>query len=442
MYREIEKDLLHWKKSKVRKPLLLRGARQVGKSYIIEKFGKEHFEDLVILDFEFYPTYCNFFETLDPKKILSAIEVHFNKKIHPKKTLIFFDEIQACPNAIMALRYFKEKTPEYAIIGAGSLLEFALKEKKFKMPVGRVQYLYLKPLRFFEFLRALNHDLLLDQLINVSHNTPIDKSIHELALEQIRKYIALGGMPDVIQTYLSTENLLECQHTQTSILKTYRDDFGKYAKNTEQKYLKLLYEKAPGLVAKWFKYNKVCPDTDIRSLKNALNLLYDANILYRVFSTSASGLPLISQINEKKFKILFLDTGLCHRAFHLDLKRIFSEDLLLINQGALVKQYVGQELLATFDRFDPQPLFFWVREKTGSSAEVDYVLCIDEHIIPIEVKSGKTGKLRSLKIFMEEKESPLGIRISKAPLSFEKNILSIPFYLIDLLPALVRNILN
>lgn len=441
MYREIEKDLFNWKNSKTRKPLLLRGARQVGKSYIVEKFGKEHFDDLILLDFEFYPDFCKFFDSLDPKKIISSIEIHFNKKIIPEKTLLFFDEIQACPNAIMALRYFKEKAPEYVVIGAGSLLEFTLKEKKFKMPVGRIQYLYLKPLKFFEFLRAIKQDLLLEKLMSTDHILPIEDSLHQLALDHIRKYLALGGMPDVIQTFLDTEDLIGCQHIQTSILKTYRDDFGKYAKQTEQKYLKSLYEKAPGLVAKWFKYNKIS-NADPRALKNALNMLYDANILYPVFATSASGLPLISQIQEKKFKILFLDTGLCHRAFHLDLQKIFSEDLFLLNQGALIEQYVGQELLATFDRFDPQPLFFWVREKTNSSAEVDYIVSIDQYIIPIEVKSGSTGRLRSLKIFMEEKKSPLGVRISKAPLSFQDNILSIPFYLIDLLPTLVRKILN
>lgn len=248
-------------------------------------------------------------------------------------------------------------------------------------------------------------------------------------------------MPAVIAGYLETNSLQYCQEIQMALLNTYRNDFGKYAKHTQHKYLQLLFERSPGLIAQRFKYSKVDPGVQPRELRSALEKLEAAGLLHLIYATSASGIPLVTTINEKKFKLLFVDVGLAKRAFHLDLTMIFERDVLLLNRGMLSEQFVGQEFLAYTNRHEEGRLFFWVREQKGSSAEVDYVITLGEDIIPVEVKSGATGKLKSLKIFMEEKKSRLGVRISQAPLSYNDRILSVPFYLISELPRLIKRTL-
>lgn len=437
MKRDIESELIAWKTSPIRAPLLLRGARQVGKSWIVEKFGKEQFENLVIINFEQKPEARICFDTLLPEKILSSIELLTSNVIRPGKTLLFLDEIQNCPQAIMSLRYFKEQMPDLHIIGAGSLLEFALNDENFSMPVGRIQFLYLRPLSFYEFLNAMGKENLRKYLTTVSLQNPPQSVIHDELLKLVREYVALGGMPAVIAAYLQTKSLLQTQDVQSDILTTYRNDFGKYAKKTKHKYLSLLFEKAPGLIASWFKYSKVDPNVHPKEIKAVLEQLCQAGILYQVHHTSASGLPLITTQSEKKFKLLFLDVGLVKRACFLDMTLLFKEDLMLINQGLLTEQFVGQELLAHSDRKTEGRLFFWAREQKSSSAEVDFVIPVGLEIIPIEVKAGNTGRLKSLKLFMKEKDSRIGVRISASPLALEDHVLSIPFYLIGELPRLV-----
>jgi predicted AAA+ superfamily ATPase len=437
MKRDIEKDLLLWKKSPLRSPLLLRGARQVGKSFVVEKFGKEQFDNLVVINFEQRPEFRTCFDTLLPEQIVTNLELMTAKIIEPGKTLLFLDEIQECPQAIMALRYFKEQMPALHLIGAGSLLEFTLNDADFSMPVGRVQFLYLHPLSFYEYLTAIGRDNLSRHLQTVSIDHPPSEAIHKELISLVREYVALGGMPAVVAAYLQTKSILQCQDVQSDILATYRRDFGKYAKVTEHKVLSLLFEKAPGLISQWFKYTKVDPDINPRQIKTALKQLSEAGLIYRIHATSASGLPLVSTQNEKKFKLLFLDVGLAKRASYLDLGSIFNEDVFLINQGLFTEQFVGQELLAHSDRKSQGALYFWVREEKNSSAEVDFVITIGSQIVPIEVKSGSTGRLKSLKIFMTEKNIPLGIRLSAGQLSLEENILSVPFYMIAELPRLL-----
>lgn len=440
MERDIEKQLIAWKTSPIRAPLLLRGARQVGKSWIIEKFGREQFENLVVVNFEQRREATACFGTLLPEKIVSAIELFSNSIIRPGKTLLFLDEIQECPQAIVALRYFKEQMPGLHVVGAGSLLEFVLNDEKFSMPVGRIQFLYLRPLSFYEFLSAFGRKNLRDYLSTVSLQNPPQKFIHDELLKLVREYIALGGMPAVIAAYLQTKSLYQTQDVQSDLLSTYRRDFGKYATKAQHKYLILLFEKVPSLVGTWFKYSKIDPALHPREIKTALKQLCQAGLLYQVHHSSASGLPLVTTQNEKKFKVLFLDVGLVKRACFLDTALLFKEDIMLINQGLLTEQFVGQELLAYSDCKDEGRLFFWVREQKSSSAEVDFVIPMGNKIIPVEVKAGTTGRLKSLKIFIEEKNSGIGVRISANPLAFENKVLSIPFYLIAELPRLIQEL--
>lgn len=440
MKRDVEKQLQNWKKQTSRMPILLRGARQVGKTYLVEKFGQNHFQNLVNINFELQPEFCQCFENLDPVNITNLISSIAGQPILPGETLLFLDEIQECLNAIASLRYFKEKMPNLHVIGAGSLLEFVLNDENFRMPVGRVQYLYLKPISFKEYLVASGNEQLVICLEQATVNKGVQQPIHKKLLSLLREYLVLGGMPAVIKEYLANKNFTQCQNIQIALLNTFRNDFGKYAKKTNHIHLQKLYEKAPGLIGQHFKYVKIDPDMLSRDIKTAMNLLSDAGIINIIYSTAASGLPLNALINEKKFKMIFLDVGLVKRTSQLGADILLKEDLLLINQGALAEQFVGQEILAYADPFEASQLFFWAREQRGSMAEVDYVINVDSLIVPVEVKSGATGRLKSLRIFMAEKKLNLGVRISQHALGLENGILSVPLYMINEIPRLVRDI--
>ena len=231
----------------------------------------------------------------------------------------------------------------------------------------------------------------------------------------------------------------QCQAYQTLLLRTYSDDFAKYATNARHKYLQQVYNCTPGLVGQQIKYVHLSPNMDSRYLKGAIDDLKKAGVIFPVYSTAASGLPLLTYLNEKRFKLLFLDVGLMKRATKLDLELLFSEDLMLLNRGAIAEQFVGQELLAYQDPFDEPQLYYWSREDKSSTAEVDYVLNFDSRIVPIEVKAGKTGSLKSLHLLMQEKGFSLGLRLSTQKLQMNEQILSVPFYLISQLARFIRS---
>lgn len=442
MKRDIEKELFLWIKQKERYPLIVRGARQVGKSYLVEEFAKKHFQNSIILDFEFQPQLKGCFATLSPDEIINKIQLILGVQVNPSNTLLFFDEIQACPQAIMSLRYFKEKMPQLAIIGAGSLLEFALQAPDFKMPVGRVQFLYLGPFSFSEFLDASGSQQLRQYLLSFKIGDKIEDVIHKKLLELLRLYLILGGMPAVLKEYFNSKDLLICQHLQNSLLQTYRSDFGKYAKTSQHKYLLKVFDAAPRLIGQRVKYSNIDPEFKSRDLKNALELLILAGILKPIYSSHASRLPLGAQLNEQKYKLNFLDTGLMQNVCGLQSRISLEKDFMQINAGSIVEQFVGQELILYGDKHQPGALFFWARDKRGSSAEVDYVINVGQNILPLEVKAGKTGKLKSLKIFLKEKKAKFGIRVSQEKFSYYERVLSVPLYMIEQIPRLVGEILD
>ena len=440
MKRDIEQQLKVWKDQQNRLPLLIRGPRQVGKTYVIEQFGRAFFENTVVVNFELYPQLKQCFGALDPKEIINKLQIMQNINIEHGKTLLFLDEIQECPQAIMSLRYFKEKMPQLHVIGAGSLLEFALREEDFRMPVGRVQFIYLGPFSFGEFLDALHHGQLRAYLKKIKLADPVDQAIHEQLMDLVRQYFILGGMPAVLSEYLTDGDLKVCQNIQAGILETYRSDFGKYAKKVQHKYLQRLFESAPRLVGQGFKYVNVDPGAKSRELKQALELLVLAGIIHPVYASSASGLPLGFQVREQKFKIIFLDVGLAQNVCGLQAEINFNKDLLQINAGSVAEQFVGQELRAYGDAYKRQNLYFWARNKKGSTAEVDFVINVRSRILPVEVKAGKTGTLKSLKLFLKEKNAPYGVRVSCNPLSYYDQILSIPLYMVEQLPGIVEEV--
>lgn len=441
MRRDIEKLLLNWKDHPLRMPLLIRGARQVGKSYIIETFGKQHFKNLVTINFELEPAFKQAFQTLQPTDIIQYLNLSLENKIIPGNSLLFLDEIQECPNAISSLRYFKENMPTLHIIAAGSLLEFALNNAQIKIPVGRIQFLYMKPLSFLEFLTVLEKEELrsyLEKEITVQNPPPA--FIHEQLLQLLHLYQCTGGMPSVILAYVLTHEIAEAQKMMTHLLNTYRNDFGKYAASNQHELMELLFNQAPQMVAQIFKYVKISPDIPARDIRAALHKLYKTDLLHPIYST-APQLPLKSHINEKKFKLLYLDTGLLHRVLNIPIKQLWKHDIDLINQGQLTEQFVGQELLAYTAMEEEPELFFWHREQKNSQAEVDYLHPFYNKILPIEVKSSHIGRLRSLNMFLEERGTPLGIRISTQPLQLNHKILSVPFYAIACLNRFLEDAL-
>ena len=433
MFRIVENDLLEWKDHPGRKPLLIRGARQVGKSFVVEKFAKACFENFITINFEFAPHFIDCFDTLDPYKIVRSIEAILGESIIQGHTLLFLDEIQECPKAILSLRYFKEKMPLLHVIAAGSLLEFALNADEFRKPVGRVQSLYMKPCSFKEFLIASGDQKLLDYISSISLTETIDPAVHAILLEKCREYFILGGMPEVMNYYIQQKKYHGSEVIQATLLEYYEKDFPKYNKKINFHLLKTIFTKVPALVGKRIKYSEIDPHVQARDQKPALAALSQAGLIYPVYHSSASGLPLNATLNENRFKIIFLDIGLLEHASRVDIQTLLHDDLILINQGALAKQFVGQELIAYSKNYEKPELYFWEREKSGSQAEVDYILQLHGEIIPVEVKSGKTGRLRSLHIFMEEKKLKIGVRISPQPLSFHDGILSLPFYMIHVL---------
>jgi len=440
MRRQLEIELIRWKDQSNRLPLLIRGARQVGKSYLVEQLGKNHFSSMVTLNFELQPSLKSCFESLDPARIIPAIEVFTRCSIEPGKCLLFLDEIQECPEAIRSLRYFKEKMPELHIIGAGSLLEFTLQEEKFSFPVGRVQFIFLKPLSFHEFLEALGETKVLATLSGVTFREPLSTAMHEHFLALFRRYLLVGGMPAAVSAYLEqNQSFLAAQRVHQSLLQTYQSDFGKYSSRSQYKYLQQFFEKAPMVVGSHFKYVAINPEVRSRELKTALQQLNWAGLIHTVYQTQASGVPLHAQvrIDDSKFKLLFLDVGLMQTAGKIDSAAVWDDDILQIRSGALAEQVVGQELIAYQDPYESPQLFFWKREKKNSSAEVDYVIQNRTAIIPVEVKAGKTGHLKSLARFCEEKKPPVGLKISAAPLSRDPWVLSLPFYLIEQIPRLL-----
>lgn len=438
MKRDLEIEFLKWKNRPARMPLLLRGARQVGKSYLVQQFGKNHFENFVEINFEYEPEGKACFRSLDPSEILNQIRLLKGLSITIGKTLLFLDEIQECPEAIMALRYFYEKMPELHVIGAGSLLEFLFHKENFRMPVGRVQYLFVKPLTFGEFLVSCGFETLRHHLREVTVENSLEEVLHQRLLKLMRQYLVLGGMPKVISTFLKSKDISEAQRIQTAILTTYQDDFGKYAGSLNIRYLITLFKRVPHLVTQRFFYKDVDPDLRARELKVALEKLQEAGIIHKSHAITASGIPLGSLINEKEFKLFFLDTGLVNRSCGLGADIMLEEDVIQVNRGAIAEQFVAQEMVAYTDPYVAPELFWWSREKVGSSAEVDFIQSLGSELFPIEVKAGSIGKLRSLKIFMEEKKSQIGIRISQNRLTLEDSILTVPLYMIEELHRLIQ----
>lgn len=438
MKRTLAAELMAWKSKAEHAPILLRGARQVGKSYLVEEFGKQNFESLALVDFENRPELKSAFSTREPKEILSRLEIALGKPIKEKRTLLFLDEIQLCPEALISLRYFKEQMPKLHLIAAGSLLEFLLHDENFSFPVGRIEFLYLHPLSFIEYLEAAS-PYLCQRLKEYDLTHPPSQLEHQEFLKWVRRYMFIGGMPAAVKASLHEQTLYESQRIHHRILQAYESDFGKYAKYSQHKYLQIIFQRVPGLIGQILKYRRIDEEIRSRELKPALELLCHAGLVQRVFATTAAGLPLHAHLKYERFKLLYLDIGLLQTATKVDATDFFSKDIMQINAGMLAEQFVGQELVAYGAPYQKEPLLFWERIESGQ-AEIDYLITHKSRIVPIEVKAGATGSLRSLHSFLQAKPSALALRVAEMPLSWHNKILTIPFYLIHSLGRIASQI--
>ena len=431
MKREIYNILVDWQKSDNRRPLLIRGARQTGKTYIVNEFGKREFKNIICLNFERNPEYRDIFSSNLPVEIIERISLYTGKKPEPGKTLLFIDEIQECPKAIISLRYFFEEMPGLHVIGAGSLLEFALSSENFRMPVGRIQYLYLYPLSFGEFLEAVGESGLRNYILDFTKLENLPVNLHEKLNEYVRKYLITGGLPAVVKEYADTHDVIKCQRIQRAIIDTYIDDFAKYSKSLKHPYLRKIFNAVPGMVGQKFVYAHVDRSVKSRELKEALELLETAGIVTRVRQTSGAGIPLAANIHESIFKVLFLDVGLLHAISGVYSESARKKDFTTIFKGAVAEQFTGQEFIACQSPYTKAGLYYWGRQAKSSTAEVDYLIEKDAHVIPFEIKSGPTGRMKSMHMFIAKYHSEVAVRISQAPFKKETPIVSLPFYAIE-----------
>ncbi|MEI7421891.1 MAG: AAA family ATPase [Prolixibacteraceae bacterium] len=417
-------NLINWVEKKRRKPLLMRGARQVGKTWLIEKLAHDRFEFYLKVDFEENSGYISLFNgDINPQKICSELELRTGIDIIAGKTLLFFDEIQICPNAIMSLRYFYEKMPDLHVVAAGSLLEFAFSEISF--PVGRIQMMEVHPLNFSEFLLALNYKKAAG--ICNKQITEVSESIHDFLLEQLRIYWMVGGMPECINEYVNTKSLKQAAEVQDEICETYRLDFNKYKPKTDINCLNAVFSTIAANVGQQIKYTGLAVDFTIPTIKRAYESLLLARIAKKIKSLSSIGIPLEVHASDKRFKNLFLDIGLMNRVMGIDYNEALNHNnLLSIYRGQLAEQFVGQE----FATSTSNQLYYWSRDSKNSNAEIDYVIALEGKIYPVEVKDGPSGKLRSLHVYRETYQPYYSVVFHAGPMGILENekIVFLPLY--------------
>ncbi len=412
MERKYLKYMVDWKSRSNRKPLVLRGARQVGKTYLVREFAARYFDYLVEINFDETPEKVELFRPSDIEVLLRYIATDTNTPVIPGKTLIFLDEIQKAPELFAKLRYFYEKKADLHIIAAGSLLDFILAEHEFSMPVGRIEYLFMGPMDFSEFLRANDQGKLLEfiQSFRLDMNIPV--SIHQKLIEWQRIYMAIGGMPAAVREYSAAHSFGQVDQELSSVIQTYRDDFAKYRKRIHAERLRMVLDRLPHLVGRKLKYVDLCREERAKDLHESINMLQMARIVHCVHHSSGNALPLSAQRRENDFKPLLIDVGIMMNALGLRVADILGGDLMLSNRGAVAEQFIGQQLLYREVGYREPRLYYWNREKRGAAAEVDYLLTFRDIVVPVEVKAGTTGTLKSMHVFATEKSSPIGIRFN------------------------------
>ncbi|MGK2906924.1 MAG: ATP-binding protein [Desulfuromonadales bacterium] len=444
----------NWLKDANRKPLIIRGARQVGKSTLVELFARQNQLPLRCVNLERHPELAEIFSGKNPEQIVQQLEFLPQMGLISNDALLFLDEIQAIPEAIAALRYFYEEIAALPVIGAGSLLEFALGDHSFSMPVGRIKYLHMGPMTYSEFLLAVGEERLYDFINGYEFGQEIGAVVHQRLLELLRSYFFVGGMPEAIAVFAESRSYKKVSDVHTSIIDTYRDDFPKYAGSRNLHRMLNVFNFVAKNVGVKVKYSNISREEQSVTLKKDIELLTMARVISKVVHSHCSGLPLQADLEEKIYKLLFLDVGLMNAICGLDWRTISQTDeVKLINQGAIAEQFIGQHLQAILSDKPNRELTYWLREGKVSNAEVDFVAALGGVVVPIEVKSGAAGSLRSLHQFMGCKKAPMAVRFDTQPPNVHEietvvrinnqnrpvkyPLITLPLYLVERLEAIV-----
>lgn len=426
--RSIDALLLEWKNSSSLKPLLLRGARQVGKSWAVEHLA-ESFDYFIEVNFEKRPDMKDVFEKIhDVHKLADSLSILYNKPVIPGKTLIFLDEIQNSPDAIKSLWSFKEDFPGLHVIAAGSLLEFTLKELP-SFGVGRIRSLFVYPFSFDEFLIAEGKSSWVKAKKEASSSKPLLTVLHNDLVHHYRTFLMVGGMPASVSAWINSHDYRQCQTELDDIQLTYYDDFAKYAKKVDPTLLRNTLQSVILQIGHKFVYSKVEGAYRAEEVKKALGLLCDAGIIKRVSHTAANGLPLGAEINDKFRKYIYLDSGLLLRILDMDMSsaKQLTELIIagtaedLVNKGGLAEMVLGWELIKYNNPRSQHDLYYWENIAEGTRSEIDYIISRDMKVLPIECKAGTSGKMKSLHVFMRQKHLTDAIRCSLENFSILEN---------------------
>lgn len=428
MKRAAESHLRRWKTDPKRKPLILQGARQVGKTWLLRHFGQSQFENTVYINFEEEPEVVKFFSsTRDPKVLIQKLSIFSSQKIAPLKTLVIFDEIQCAPEALQSLKYFQEKMPELHLAAAGSLLGVTMAGAR-PFPVGKVNFLRLDPMSFEEFLSAKREESLLELLREHPTEKPIDEPFHKKFLDYLKIYLLVGGMPEVVAEYIQSQDFSSCRKSQDEILKSYLLDFSKYASPAETLKISKVWSSIPAQLAKEnkkFTFSQLANSARGREYEHAIQWLSGAGLIHVAHEITKPTVPLKSYEREGFFKLYCFDSGLLGAMAKLPARLILEEERLLEEfKGSLAENFVAQEL----NVLSISPLFYWTHR---SKAEVDFILESNGTIIPVEVKSGKNTHKNGLKNYVEKFAPKSTVRFST--LNFLRNgiLQNIPLYAVS-----------
>lgn len=422
MKREKLSNLINWfQQDTPRKPLIIRGARQVGKSTLVRLFAEAVGKRLVTVNLERHVEMDVVFASLDLQKILPALEALPGAGPIDDNVILFLDEIQATPHALAALRYFYEERPMLPVVAAGSLLEFVLADHSFSMPVGRVGFLQLDPMSFEEFLEALEEAVLLERLRGIRPDRDLDPVSHQRLTELFTIYSYVGGMPEAVAMWVKSKSPIRVREVHDALIETYKADFAKYGLRQDLTDLHTLFDRATRSIGRKVKYAALLPEEQSRFVRRLLDLLVAARLYYKVHHADCQGFPLRAGINDRVYKLLMLDVGIFNAVCRCEWKSL-TENIKtsVAHRGALAEQLVGQELLASSIIGASDNLVYWLREGRGNNAETDYVVGVSGQIIPIEVKSGEAGSLKSLFVFAEAHHSLRVVRFDLGQPSIQR----------------------
>jgi hypothetical protein len=448
MERQISCQLDQWLLDADRKPLVLRGARQVGKTWLVRDLAKRHGKQLVELNIERQPQLADHFLSNDPRRALADLSADLGQPISINSSMIFIDEIQAAPRLFSFLRWFREELPELPVLAAGSLLDFELEKHEFSVPVGRISYCYVEPMTFYEFLTASGQDALRLALDAAAATPELNPRLHQRAVELFSEYCLVGGLPEVVADWCTYRDDSRRMRLQRDLIATYQDDFNKYRGRIAVPQLRQVMDSVPRQLGARFMFSQVGAEGSQRGLKSCHDLLCKARICHRVEHTAANGLPLGAETKSGLFKSILVDIGLV--SAQLGLSRLEFRDIdqvIWANKGGLAEQFVGQHLRCLAPVYEDPRLFYWQRTE-GRQGEIDYLIQQGSSIVPVEVKAGSSGSMKSLHAFMADKGLARAIRLDINPPSVQAvvcktttgepvsyQLISLPLYMVESIPT-------